>query len=406
MTGPGAAAAARGVLVALLLSHSGDRPRVVTTGDDLDTLLDRPTSWPQLPGLRVANSLADACAVLDAMVVDHPGRPVTIITAAPDDGLVRRLAALLTLGAGQGLSGVIVGAWPHRTTWQVEDDGRVDGAPGRLTTLTAAAALDLLTLTALRTAEHPTAQHPAGPAPPVSPTVTGPAENVRLRLSLLGQVTVTAGQGPVAVRRTAATQILVFLALHPAGATTAELCEALWPQLRPHTAAGRFYTTVSELRSVLRTATGGREVITHTGDRYQIDHHLVDTDVDRLLTAGRQATTATDRKVREAALRDVIDLYRGELAAGRTWPWLAPLREHVRREVINAHARLAADLPDQAARLWRDAARIDPVNEYLHHHAVHALIASGDHHAARLLSDDHARHLAAANLEKASDQAV
>ena len=393
LAGPGAFAAARGALVALLLTYRTAHPRVVTTNDDVEALLgtaDAAGPWP--PGLHVAGSLAQACAAVDAMVVDHPGRPVTILTAMPGDaGLVHRLAALLTLGGEQGLTGLILGTWPHGTTWHIDADGGMDTGAGRLTMLTRTAATDLLALAKLQTGQDPTKPAPRS----MIPAQASRAEGALIRLTMLGPVTVTAAQGLVTVRRTAAMQILVFLAVYPAGATTGELCAAIWPHLRPHAAAGRFYTTVSELRRILRTATGGREVITHTGDRYQLDHTVADTDLGHLLAAARQATTAPSSAQRAMALREVVGRYRGEFAAGHPWPWAAPLREHLRRQVINAYAQLAADHPDEAAKLWHDAARVDPVNEHVQQQAVRALTAAGQHDTAAALSAEHARLLAA-----------
>ncbi|GFJ84981.1 hypothetical protein [Phytohabitans houttuyneae] len=167
LTGPGAAAAARGALVSLLLTHRSGHPRVVTTNDDLEVLIGgADTVQTRIPGLHVADGLAEACAAMDAMAVDHPGRPVTILTAIPDDpGLVRRLAALLTLGAAHNLTGLILGPWPHGTTWHIDTDGSIDTRPGRLATLTSTATNDLLTLAALQIREDPAAPAPPPPSP-------------------------------------------------------------------------------------------------------------------------------------------------------------------------------------------------------------------------------------------------
>ena len=398
LTGPGAAAAARGLLVALLLSRRhGDGPRVVITLPDLQELLGGPAiGRPEPAGLYVADDLDDACAALDTAVVQRPGRPVTIVAAAPDTApAMQRLAALLTLGSAQGLSGVVIGPWPPGVTWHIQADGTTDAPPTRLSALTATAAADLFTLAALRAGEYQ-AGPVATPEPATAARVAvGVGNDPRLRLTLLGPVAVVGDQGAVTIRRTAAVQILVFLALHPAGATTEQLCDAIWPHLRSHTGAGRFYTAMSELRGVLRAATGGRELIVHSGDRYVIDHPAVDVDVDRLLTAGRLAAAGPDQTAREVALRDVIGLYRGELAAGHSWPWLAPLRERVRRSVIHAYAQLAAYHPDQAAGLWHEATRVDPLNDYLYEQAVHALTDAGRHETATALHVAHARHLTA-----------
>jgi len=399
LTGPGAEAAARGLLAAQLLTHTADHPRVITTRRDLQTLLGTNGRQHDAPGLHLAKSLVDALNALDRVVVDRPGRPVTVLTAAPDhEDVGRRLAALLTLGADRGITGVILGTWPHGTTWRVRADGTVDATRERLGTLTGPAAADLLTLAILRSREpRPTTQQ-TPPLPPVeSPLATPAPEPARvapLRLTLLGGVTVTAGGEQVPIRRTAAIQILVFLALHPHGATSGELCEAIWPHLRRHAAAGRFYTTISELRGILRTATGGHEVINHTGDRYRLDHALAETDVARLQAAQRTALAAPTPTEREQALRQLVDRYGGELVAGYHWPWVAPLREVTHRQVIDAYLQLASDQPHQAAPLLHHAIHVDPINEHLYEQALAALTAAGQQHAAAKLRAAHTRHLA------------
>lgn len=398
LTGPGAADAARGLLVALTIRLTAP-PQVVTTTADLYALLGTQTAdmFHAIAGLRVADSVPDALAAVEQSVVDCPGQPVTILTATPgDQALARRLAALLTLGAEQGVTGVIIGAWPHGHTWQVDADGTAStdpnpspATPGRMCMLTQTVAADLLALAALGTHETPSA---SVTAPPV--LAVGPSTGAPLRLTLLGGIAITAGGTPVTIRRTAGVQILAFLALHGEGATTGQLTAAIWPHLRPHAAAGAFYTTIGELRGDLRAATGGREVIPRDGDRYHLQTTLIDTDVGGLLAAARNAVTAATADQRQAALEQVVGRYQGELAAGRCWPWLEPIRERVRRQAVDAYLALAAAQPSRATQWWLAAARVDPVNSYLHRHAIHALARAGEHAAAAHLADEHQRRLA------------
>ncbi|MCW6004282.1 hypothetical protein K1W54_06760 [Micromonospora sp. CPCC 205371] len=402
-TGPGAAAAARGTLIALLLGHRPvDRPRVVTTADDLRTLLGADAgAGDGGPGLGGGGGGAGGVGVPAPVAGGHPRQPVTILTTPPADGrLSRRLAALLLLGAGHHVTGVLLGSWPHATTWHIQSDGTTSAA-GRLCTLSGTAAADLLRLAALRSDETPTQPRPV---PVVPAAADRPGAPIRLRL--LGGVGVTVNGQPVPISRTAAVQILTFLALHPAGATTAQLTAAVWPHLRPHAAAGGFHTTISHLRKILREATGGREVITRTGEQYVLDHTAVHTDVGQLLAAAGQAVTAPSPAERDTALRGLIDLYRGELAAGHDWQWLAPLREAVRRQVIDAYTTLATDHPEQAAQLWQAAAHTAPGNQHLHRQAVAALTAAGQHRAVAALREQHTRTLAAAGLQHAADQGL
>jgi two-component SAPR family response regulator len=88
----------------------------------------------------------------------------------------------------------------------------------------------------------------------------------------------------------------------------------------------------------------------------------------------------------------VIRHYRGELAAGQRWPWLAGARETIRNRVVDAYADLTDQVPAvDALPLLREAITVDPYNEHLHHRTIAALPDLGDHPAATRL---HAAYLA------------
>lgn len=395
LSGPGAAAAARGALLTLVLTHPPElrRPRVLTTSSHVQALLGAAAGgYGDLPGLHIAESLPDAVADLERMLLD-PDRgsdPVTVLAAAPaEPDLARRVAVLLTLGAPHGVRGLILGRWPFGPTWHVTGDGAT--ATGRrLCTLTAGAATDLLAVAALRIQETPAT--PTGRATPATPPQRRPEPvaaadaaapdrhtGTGVRLRLLGRLALTRHGQPVRMPRSAAGQVLAFLALHQDGASSQQLAAAVWPHLRWHAAAARCYTAVSVLRTALRAAAGGHDVLVRTGERYTLDHTLIDVDVVRLLHAVQQAATALQPAERDAALHTVVDRYTGELIAGQRWPWLAPHREAIRRHVIDAYASLAASHPEQAVNLLQQAVRVDPVNEHLHRQALAALAAVGDH---------------------------
>ncbi|MGC4897386.1 AfsR/SARP family transcriptional regulator [Micromonospora sp. DT31] len=122
----------------------------------------------------------------------------------------------------------------------------------------------------------------------------------------------------VTIRRSAALQILVFLAVHPDGATTTQLVHALWPGLPARTVTGRLYTTLSDLRSTVR-ATSVDQVVVHTEGRFHLEPR---TDVDLWwLQAAAHHSATTDAP---GGWQPAMDAYTGELAAGHTWPWIDP----------------------------------------------------------------------------------
>jgi DNA-binding SARP family transcriptional activator len=451
LTGVGAVGAARGVLAALLLATAphGDGDRVISTTADLHALLGAAAAHlPGIHGLVVADNFDGALAALESELLrrgqplsadrsghapgdHHPGPPVVVIAGCPTDTQqTRRLAVALTLGARLGATAVLLGAWPAGATWQVDAHGhtRPTGQPApagpRLCTLTVTATTDLLTL--LRQA-HPSP--PASPAPTLPPpergavagsldhTPTGtpraapdpPVSTAEitaegqwggpLRLRLLGAVTIHHHATPVVLRRSAALQILAFLAVHAGGATGGQLIEVVWPGLRPHAGAGRLHTAVSSIRTALPTA-ASVEVVLRVGDRYRLVPEHLDVDLWRLRAAVHTAASALDPADRRRALQAVVGEYTGELAAGHQWPWLAPHREAVRRHILDAYAALAADEPDPraAARLLQDGLRVDPFNEDLHQRAIRAYTATGAHAAAQAVLDGLTRRLAAVGL--------
>jgi DNA-binding SARP family transcriptional activator len=458
LTGAGADAAARGLLAAVLLAgrHRDRDARLVTTAADLDTLLG-PTASDRhrdTPGLTVADSLDDALAHLEQAALErgHPpdthhthnpaggperaGRParlpppLLLVTGSPaDPAIARQLAQLLTFTAPLRIAGVLRGDWPPGASWRVDPDGTTHptGTEGvRLSVLTATATTDLLGL--LREARPPRVRpaRPSGP-PPIAdhggdrgvpaaagrhphdaqattglPSITDPPAKTPLRLRVLGASAVHhSGGGPLHIRRSAAVQILVVLAVHRDGATTAQLAAALWPGLPPQAAANRLYTPISALRTALHQAAGG-DVIVRDGECYRLDAAHIDVDLWRLHTAVN-AAAAPDHADRQQALHAVVDTYTGELAAGGHWPWLAPHREAARRHAVDAYAALAALSPDPraAVALLQHAIRVDPCNEELHRRAMRGYADAGDSAAARQLLASFTGRLAEMGLQPA-----
>ncbi|WP_247658631.1 bacterial transcriptional activator domain-containing protein [Micromonospora sp. U56] len=175
------------------------------------------------------------------------------------------------------------------------------------------------------------------------------------------------------------------------------MTDAIWPGLPRHSLPGRLYTTLSELRGSIRTACG-LNVIDHTDDRYRLNPTLIDVDLWHLHTAVRHAATAVTHTT--TAWQAIIDAYPGDLAAGRRWPWLDPLRERTRRNVIDAYVALADTEPDphRALTLLQAATRIDPYNTDLHTRVTHTLTTLGDHDTATKTRTDFTRRLIEAGL--------
>jgi hypothetical protein len=176
LTGAGAPAAARGLLVAALATGSDPDPHaragVVTAATTVDRLLDH-ADVPALPGLTVVDDVATGLDLLDQhalrrarLLDDHdtdtltalrtadPGEPlppIILITDRVDVGQRGRLEALLTVGAQLDLHAVVLGAAVGGTPLEVAADGTTTGDPtppangppggtGRVTVMAAAEA--------------------------------------------------------------------------------------------------------------------------------------------------------------------------------------------------------------------------------------------------------------------------
>jgi two-component SAPR family response regulator len=197
-------------------------------------------------------------------------------------------------------------------------------------------------------------------------------------LTLLGGCHLTVTGEPVRLRRTASLQILAYLAIHPHGATRNELTHTIWPHLQPATISQRLHTTLTDLRRQLRPLLGD-DPIDHYDDLYRLNTRVIATDLQPWRTSVHAMANALGTTGQLDACRDVIDQYRGELAAEHTWAWLTPSREQARRTVIDACSVLAEHAnPSEALHWLQRAIAIDPHNEPLHHQAADLLRTTGD----------------------------
>lgn len=328
-----------------------------------------------------------------------------LITASPSAATADRLAGLT-----RRAQVVALGAAPLGCTWHIDRhghtiDARTGQAGPRLCVLDRTAATDLLTVLAHPTpsVSDGTSSTPAPRKPPVDVSVriprqigsdippaviAPPAASPAVQLRVLGRPALTIDGQPVTIRRSAALQVLVLLAVQPDGATTTQLVQAIWPGVPVHTVTGRLYTTISALRAAVRAATSVT-VLASTDDRYHLDPDGVDVDLWRLRIAAHHAAANLTDPV--PAWRTVIDAYTGDLAAGHTWPWIDQAREAIRRLVLDAYASLAAahNNPHDRLRTLQAAILVDPYNQDLHQRAADELTALGNPAAAERLLHAH-----------------
>ncbi|GIJ34481.1 hypothetical protein SAMN05216284_114121 [Micromonospora sediminimaris] len=407
LAGPGALAAARGLLVTVLLAAPRHHtPQLVITRRAAEKLLG-PAAHHLQPGpdLRIADHNEHAATLLPppAPTEQRPGKPqALLITETPPTG---PLADALTAGT---TTPIILTPWPAAPTWHVDTEGHTHNPRDMSTTgprvcvLDPTAAADLLTITG-HLPPPPPSSNPA-PQPRVphqTSTHRAPEDTITpLQVRVLGEPALLINGTPLRLRRSAAQQALVFLAVHPNGTDSRHIAEALWPGMPAHRLTGRLYTTLSELRTATRTITHGT-LIDRTDDRYRLNPTLVQVDLWQFHAAVEHATTTLTAP--RAAWQAVVDAYTADLAHGRTWPWLDPHRETIRRTVLDAYAALAAAEPDPKRALahLQDGLRVDPYNADLHQRTVATLHTLGEHTAATDLADRYHRRLAAVGIDDA-----
>lgn len=420
LTGAGAEAAARALVVHLLATTSSTV--ILPAADAVALLGTNPVS--SSPRLQIVDHIDAAVAVLSREVRermhirDHTG---FVMVAAVDTPPNPRLQAVLDNGGTVNIAGILLGHWPAGGTVRVRSDGIVGAAsPGltdallgsrlfHLDTNDTRALVELLTEAApdlpcpraehdalpprLHQNDHPTAPNetPQTPEPTAANPVgtaeaattdagprtvrSGDATQVPGALSILGPCALSwqpDDSGPQDLTTVLARKhrlLLIFLALHPEGATRDALREALWPTARGSKPLNAFYATLSQIRSKLTDVADDKaaEIIELRGDRVVLRPDLIAVDYWELLDAEHALHIATDDTARHAALSRIAATYRGELAEGISELWLDGPREAAHRSAVNALAALAATYrktdPPRRLQILEHARLLDQYNE-------------------------------------------
>ena len=227
---------------------------------------------------------------------------------------------------------------------------------------------------------------PAGPwAAPVTVRVLG-----QLRLMAVGEEVRHGLRGKTR-------ELLMFLLLNPAGASSDTLADALWPDSTDTASALR--SAMKRLRAQLRSVTGMDEqmFIMFASGRYRPDRRVIVCDAWEFEAAIRGAsdaplanshlepaagpgpsagsvrphnTGASAGGQRLRALREAVALYGGTLLDGVDYSWVEPYRQALRQHALQAFVRYATAVtdtdPESALAALERALVIDPVNETLY----------------------------------------
>jgi DNA-binding SARP family transcriptional activator len=221
-------------------------------------------------------------------------------------------------------------------------------------------------------ASEPAAETPSVMVP--SPAGEDPPP-VKLRVLGAPQLSTDTGTLTEGVR-SGSVAVMTLLAAHPGGLGMDEIATTLHPGVERTLARGRVHTDIDAVRSLLRRATdpseGARFVVYDSKvRRYALDVDLVEVDLWRMLTRVETANRAgDDDQAALAALRQGIDLYSGDFAAGFEQAWAIEHATTIRHTVTQAWARIAeileVDQPDEAVAALESAISLEPVNEELY----------------------------------------
>ena len=227
----------------------------------------------------------------------------------------------------------------------------------------------------VRAPEPPRAPVPAPTARVRPDALPGFADQTApIEVAVLGPVEIRGAALPLE-RHPRLTELVVYLAMHPGGATTPAWETALWPERRmpPQTIANR----LSEARHALGLSPDGRPRLRKSGERHLIAD--VETDWERFKAlAGREDDPA--------AWREALGLVRGrpflELHQGQ-WTVLEGFAVEIEHAVVECALRLgglalASGRPDDAMWAAQRALRATPWDERLHRLLMKAADAAGD----------------------------
>lgn len=209
---------------------------------------------------------------------------------------------------------------------------------------------------------------------PVLSKATGNLSAPPLRLRLCGDVALT-WHSPVGDTDITAAfsrrelDVIVALALHPAGARRDTLLSLVWPDSLAKKRSAALHSVRYRLQAALTAATSGAvtDVIVLGPPKDRLDPGVIAVDFWDFDAAVSARRCAADEDARLAARRRMLSAYGGDLAPGYCQDWIAQLREHVRTQVVAATIAVVKasghDDPHHALGLLEQAHAASPHDE-------------------------------------------
>jgi predicted ATPase/DNA-binding SARP family transcriptional activator len=215
-----------------------------------------------------------------------------------------------------------------------------------------------------------------------TPREPSPAATADLHIAAMGPLRVTVRGRPLeadAWTFAKPKELLVLLALHPAGRTREEVGRALWPGASPAQVKNSFHVALHHLRRAL----GGPEWVVMEGDRYRLSPAVtVELDADRF---EREARAALRQPAPDPDhLRAVLGLRRGDLMEDDvSAAWIDDHRDRLRRLSVELGLALGGALEAAgdvaaAAETYHAIATREELNEEAQRRLMRAWAAAGD----------------------------
>ncbi|MFN8518212.1 MAG: BTAD domain-containing putative transcriptional regulator [Chloroflexota bacterium] len=251
----------------------------------------------------------------------------------------------------------------------------------------------------------------SAPAPASAPLVpSGPSRVLgpRIEARCFGSLELRIDDQPLdlGAARPRVRSLLRLLLCEPGAPSHQEvIAEAFWPDAPPDVGARNLHAAMAALRRLVEPGVtrGAFRLVVREGAAYRFalpPGSRVDVlEFDAAIARARAARASGEAAHAEAALRDALRLYRGELLADEgPATWLEEPRERRRRQAVEAAASVAGvclergDL-DQAAELCAEGLRIDRYHDPLWRMLITIRERAGDAGAARRARDGYGRVL-------------
>jgi predicted ATPase/DNA-binding SARP family transcriptional activator len=218
--------------------------------------------------------------------------------------------------------------------------------------------------------------------PPELASESATAAAADLHIAALGSLRVTVRRRPLepdAWPFAKPKELLVLLALHPAGRTREEVGRALWPGASPSQVKNSFHVALHHLRRTL----GGPEWVVIEGERYRLSPAItIELDADRFEREARAALREDGAD--PARLRAVLELHRGDLLEDDpVGAWVDDHRDRLRRLAVDLGLALGSALEARgdaaaAAETYHAIAVREELDEEAQRRLMRVWAAAGD----------------------------